>query len=141
MLLTLKKWIDNLLWIPSKNFNLRCSKFIALKENTPTHSFQNHYSKSTKYPQEFSYREISKGENWGVTLRERLGGAGLLARLKVWTFPFCWISPLPKKWVPLSLLWLQTTYWRKKVSLIAFRPILPKILAAAYIFNKKIMAN
>ena len=35
----------------------------------------------------------------------------------------------------------QTSYWKKKVSLIDFKQILPKILPAAYIFSYTIMTN
>ena len=43
--------------------------------------------------------------------------------------------------IPLSLLWSQTTYWKKSLSLIAFRQILPKTFPAAYIFSYAIITN
>ena len=50
---------------------------------------------------------------------------------------FCWIQPPPKNWVPSPLLWSQTAYWKKGISLgqIAFRQILPKFFLATYIFS------
>ena len=62
--------------------------------------------------------------------------AGLLASQKVWTFPFCWISPLLKNWVPLSPYHSQ--YIGKK-SLTAFRQILSKTLPEACILSNAIM--
>ena len=69
-------------------FNLTCCKFVALKENTLTHSFQNHYSKQTKHSSEFS---LSSDQD--VTLRERIRGSGPLCKAKSLNFPVCWISP------------------------------------------------
>ena len=66
MLLTLK-WMDDLKYIECHQrifqvffiFHLICCKFVALKENTLTHFFQNHNSKQTKHPhQSCSYGEI-----------------------------------------------------------------------------------
>ena len=62
---------------------------------------------------------------------------GLPASQKVWTFPFCWISPPLKNWVSLSPI---TDYiLKKKISLIAFRQILSKILPEACIFSNTVM--
>ena len=48
--------------------------------------------------------------------------------------------PLPfPSYLTSFLLWLETKYW-KKVSLIAFKQILPKILPMLHIFNFIIMA-
>ena len=48
-------------------------KFIDLKENTLTHSFQNHYSKRVKHPpQGFPYEDqdvLLKEGIWGVSLQ------------------------------------------------------------------------
>ena len=63
---------------------------------------------------------------------------GLPASQKVWTFPFCWISSPPKNWILLSPD--HRTYIGKKVSLIAFRQIVSKILPKACIFSNAIMA-
>ena len=53
---------------------------------------------------------------------------GLFASPKVRTCPFRWISPPPKIRAPSSFLFSsQIIYWEKKVSLLAFRQILPKI--------------
>ena len=38
------------------SFNITCSKFVALKENTLTYSFQNHYSNLNKHPPRFSLK-------------------------------------------------------------------------------------
>ena len=52
---------------------------------------------------------------------------GLFASPKVRSCPFRWISPPPKNRAPPFLSWSQIIYWEKKVSLLAFRQILPKI--------------
>ena len=58
-------------------FSLTCCKFVALKKNALTHSFQNHYSRQTKHPpQGFPFGEIrmshqgrKMGAGWGVSLQ------------------------------------------------------------------------
>ena len=71
----------------------------------------------------------------------RGGGALSLQVHKFEASPSVGYHPLPKLWVPLSLHWLQTTYLKKKVSLIIFREVLPKILSVAHIFSNTIMTN
>ena len=55
---------------------------------------------------------------------------------KVWTFPFCWISP-PQKLNTLSPD--NTPDIKKKVTIITFRQILPKILSEACISSNTIV--
>ena len=57
-------------------------------------------------------------------------------RLKLGTFPFCWISPP----VPLPSL-DHRPHIGKKVALIAFKQILRNNLSAVYIFSNIIMTN
>ena len=138
MLLTLK-WMVNLQQIECHQkichlffmFNLTCCKFVALKENALIHSFQNHYSKQTNYSSEFSLQR-----DQDVTLREGIGEVGPPERLKLGTFPFCWISPP----VPLPSL-DHRPHIGKKVALIAFKQILRNNLSAVYIFSNIIMTN
>ena len=59
---------------------------------------------------------------------------GLPASPKMWTFPFCWISPHSKIEFLLPCP-EHRPHIEKKVSLIAFRQILPKILSVACIFS------
>ena len=67
---------------------------------------------------------------------EGIGGEGPPARLKVWTFPFCWILP------PVPLLSLIIDHiLEKMVSPIFFRQTLPGFLRAAYIFSNTILTN
>ena len=105
------------------SFELTCCKFI--KENTLTHSFLNYYRKRIKHPPGFSYGEIRCPNKGGI-----LGGLQKVS-------PFCWLWPLPKKWVPLSPD--HRPYIGKKVSLIAFRQILLNSLPEAWIFSNTIM--
>ena len=70
----------------------------------------------------------TKGRNLG----------GLPASQKFWTFPFCWMSPQPKKMSP-PVPWSHSIYWKKKVSPTAFRQILSNILPEACIFSNTIM--
>ena len=60
------------------SLTLHAVKFIALKENTLTHSFQNHYSSRPNTLQNFPYGEIKMSH-----LREGIGGRGTPTRLKV----------------------------------------------------------
>ena len=102
-------------------FNLTCYKFVALKENTLNHSFQKHYSKQTKHFRIFLIERLgchTKGGNW----RRVPPFAGYHSQ-----------SAFPP---PITDHILE-----KKVSLIAFREILPKILPAMYIFSNRTMAN
>ena len=72
-------------------------------------------------------RSHNKGSNWG---------SGSVARLKFWTFPICWIS------APVLILSPDhRQHIGKKVSLIAFRQVLPKVLIVSYIFINTIMTN
>ena len=102
-----------------------------MKENTLTHSFQNHYSKRIKHPpQGFLYGKIRmshKGREFG----------GFPYKQKSLNFPFCWISPPLKIWLPLFPD--HRLHIDKKVSLIAFRKILLKFLPEACIFSNTIM--
>ena len=81
--------------------------------------------------QNFPYGEIKKSYQ-GKEIR----GGGPHARLKVWTLPACWIS-LP---VPLPSA-DHRPHIGKKVFLIAFRQILPKILPAADSFSDTVITN
>ena len=67
----------------------------------------------------------TKGGNWV---------RGLPASPKMWTSRSVGYHPHSNIESPPSLSWSQTTYW-KKVSLIAFRQILPKMLLVARIFS------
>ena len=46
-------------------FNHACCKFFALKGNTPSHFFQNHYSKQTKHPRTLLRETSCKGRGGG----------------------------------------------------------------------------
>ena len=144
MLLTLK-WMNNLQYIKCHQwicqlffmFSLTCCEFVSLKENTPTHSFQNHYSKQTKHPpQSLPYGEI-RMSHWGKEM-----GGGSLWKPKSLNFPLL-LDIIPnKKLSPyVHTLTTVTTYLEKKISLITFRQILPKLLFAAYIFSNTTMTN
>ena len=103
------------------------------KKNIHTYSLKNHNTKQKNHsPQVFPLHK-----NQDLPLRQRIGGS-LFASSKVWTFLFCWISLLPKNWVPCSSPDYRP-HIRKKLSLIAFRQIFPKILSVAYIFRDTIM--
>ena len=71
-----------------------------------------------------------------IILSKGNGRGGPPTRLKVWTFPFCWISP-PVLFPSPNL----RPHIRRKVSLIVFRQILPKTLSAVHIFSNTIMSN
>ena len=80
--------------------------------------------------QNFPYGEIRMSKQG-----RELGGASPWW-LKIWTFLFCWVSP------PVALPSPnQSPHTGKKISLIAFRQILPNILSAVYIFSSTIMAT
>ena len=107
---------------------------VLWKKNTLTHPFLNHYSKQNKHsPQDFSYGQIR--------------GEGLPLKPKGLNFPFLLDRflpppppPPPKKWVPPSLPWSQTTYWKRGISIfIAFRQILPAFLPTTSIFSYTII--
>ena len=133
MLFTLK-WMDNLQQSECHQtichlffiFNLTCCEFVALKENTVNHSFQNHYNKQTKHPpQGFPYGEPgcpAKGRNWGLSPWKP----------KSLNFPL-W-SPPPKNWV----LNHRPHIGKKGIS-NSFRQILLKILPPACIFSHAVM--
>ena len=112
-----------------------------MKENTFAHSFQNRYSKHINYIPFLGFsllRDQDVPIRKGIWRRWRRGGGGdLPASQKVWTFPFCLISPPPKNWVPLYPD--HRPHIGKKVSLIAFRQILSKLLPEACIFSNTIM--
>ena len=59
----------------------------------------------------------------------------LPASPKIWTFPFCWISPPPENWVPYPYRDHRPHIIKKKILLIAFRKYLP----AACIFIYEII--
>ena len=59
----------------------------------------------------------TKGRNWVEDFR---------ASPKMWTFPFCWISPPLKNWDPCPSP-DHRPHIEKKVSLIAFRQVLAKL--------------
>ena len=106
-----------------------------MKENTLTHSFQNHYSKQTKHPhQGFPYREIRMSNK----LR------GLLWEWSPWTpkslnFSLLLDMTPTKRLSPFIPFLITNHILGKKVSLIAFIQILPKILPAACMFSYTIM--
>ena len=64
-------------------------------------------------------------------------GGGPLERVKVWAFPS--VGYLPHSLFPSPDRIPHTA--KKKVALIAFRQILPKILSKAYIFSNIILSN
>ena len=74
-----------------------------------------------------------KGGNWVG----ELGGFYLLVH-RFDASPSVGFQPSRKLWVPLSVHWLQTTYWKKKVFLIIFRQILPKIWSVVHIFSNTV---
>ena len=113
-------------------FILTCCKSVALKENTLTHSFQNHCSKQTKHSSKFFLRK-----QLGCHTEGRNCGSGSPCKTKSLNFPPSvgyhpqFSSP------PLT----KDNILEKKVFLIAFRQILPKILPLAIIFSNIIMTN
>ena len=123
-------------WMPSKNllplfiFKLTCCKFTNLKENFFTHSFQNHYialSRSSILLRIFLMGRYTKQGNLG----------GLPADPKGWTLPFCWISSFQKIVSPCPLM--KDHILEKKISQVALREILSKIMPGACIFSNTIM--
>ena len=99
--------------------NLACCKFVALKEKYfLLYCFQNYYSNQTKH--------TFHGGSWFAT-KGRTGEDSKLLHQKIdcYSFLSCLTPSLPL---------LQTTYW-KKVSPIAFRQILPKMLPMVHIFS------
>ena len=88
--------------------NLTCCKFVALKENTLSHSFQNYYCNQTKHTPQSVFNGLSEFATKGGTGE---GSEPPHQKNEPSPFPSC-ITP--------SLPWLQTTYW-EKVSLISFR--------------------
>ena len=82
------------------------------------YSFQNYHSNKTKHTPHGGSGFATKGET-GEDSKP------LHKKIDCYPFPLC-LTP--------SLLWLQTTYW-KKVSPIAFGQILPKILPMVHILS------
>ena len=142
MLLTLK-WMDNLQQTECNQrichlffiFNLICCKFVALKRNTLSHSFQIHYCKQTKSS---PHSSTLCGDQ--VSLRQYIG-VGMPGRPKILSFPLLLNITPTKKLSPHVPLLIADSILEKKVSLMASRQILPKILLAAYIFRNTIMTN
>ena len=139
MLLTLK-WMDNLQYTQHHHimcdlffiFNLTCYKFVTLKENTLTHSFQNHFSKQTNHPLRVFFIERSgcptKGRNWReVSLQTQ----------KFEIYPSIDITPT-KKWSPHVSLLIKDQILEKSIC-NSFWRILPKILPAPRIFSYTIV--
>ena len=62
-----------------------------------------------------------------------------IALPRVWTLPFCWILLPQKKFETYHLFPYRRPHIDKKVSLMAFRQILPNTLTAASTFRYKIM--
>ena len=140
MFLTLK-WMDNLQQIKHEQnichlfliFNLTCCKFVALKEIISITLFKI----ITVSKPSTLLRVFLMGRSWCPT-KERNWVGDLPASPEMWTYSFFWISPPLKNWFPPSLSWSQITYW-KKVSLIAFRQILPKVWPMTCIFSYTIL--
>ena len=137
MLLTFKS-MDNLQYIECHQricylffiFKLICCKFTNLKEKFFTHSIQNHYitlSRSSTLLRIFLMGRYTKRGNLG----------SLPADPKCWTFPFCWISSLQKIVSPCPLMKDHTL--EKKISQVALREILSKVMPGACIFSNTIM--
>ena len=126
MVLTLKL-MDNLQQIECHQrichlffiFNLTCCKFVALKENTLTHFFQNQFSL------------------WGdqdVTLRESIWAPP--SKTKSLNFPLLLgITPTKTLGFPVPPLITDHILEIKKLCLIAFRQLV------VYVFSKTIMTN
>ena len=95
-----------------------------------SHSFQNYYSHQAQLLQS---KHTPQGVFLGRSGFETKGGTGEGSwpphRIKSSPYPSC-LTP--------SLSWLETKYW-KKVSLIAFKQILSKILSVLHIFRFIIM--
>ena len=116
------KWKDNVQQIEHHQINwhvifilnLRCCKFVALKENTFTRFFQNHYSKQPST----LIRVLLMGGSRCSTNGRKWGSGDSPCKRKCSNFPFCWISTPPKNWVPLSLFWVRPHIGKK---LIHFR--------------------
>ena len=111
----------------------------GLKENTFTHSFQKPYSKQTKHPlQGFLYGEIRcliiRG-NWGWG---RVRGVWVLPTSEKFQFPPSARYHPRKLSIPVHRL-ITDHILEKKVSLIAFSQILPKMLPVVCTFNYTIM--
>ena len=108
------------------SLTLTCYKFVALKENTHTHSFQNHYSKHDQalfriFPM-LRLGCHTKGGNWGK---------GSPCKTKILNFPLLLdITPSPP-----SLPWLQTTYWKKKGISNSFQTNFTKNFACRLCFH------
>ena len=103
-----------------------------MKENPLIHSFQNHYSKRINHSlQGFPYVEISPIKGAGV------GFVGSPCKAKSLNFFLLLGITPPKNWVPLFPDHKPNI--RKKVSVIAFRQILSKILPKACIFSNTII--
>ena len=106
-----------------------------MTENTLTHSFQNHYSKRIHY---IPFLGFSLLGDQDVSIRERIWG-GSPWKPKSLNFTLL-LDITPNKKLTPPVPRSQTTYWKKKVSLIAFRQILSKILPEACIFSNTIMS-
>ena len=110
-----------------------------MKENTLTHSFQNHDSIQIKHPpQSFTYGKIrmSGCPTKGGKIFFFFGG-GSPYKPKSLNFALLWDITPTKIYPPCPLI---TDYiLGKKVSLIAFREILPKILPEGCIFSNTII--
>ena len=86
-----------------------------------SHSFQNYYSNQSKHTHQGVFLGRSRFETKGGTGE----GSWPPHRIESSPYPSCLTPSFP---------WLETKYW-KKVSLIAFKQILSKILSALYIFR------
>ena len=112
-------------------FKLTCSKVIYLKENTLTHSFENHYSKRIKHPLQGFFKGRSD-----APLKEGIWWSPWKPK-SLYFFLLLDISQTKKTEFPCPLI--TNHILEKKVSLIAFRRILSKILPEACIFSNTIM--
>ena len=117
-----------------------------MKENTLTYSFENHYSihRPRTFLRVFLTERsgcYTKGENFGKD-----GGGGGEGGDSPCKTPSLNFAPLldithTKKLSPPVPPLITDQILEKKMSLIAFRQILPTILPAAYTFSSTIMTN
>ena len=119
-------------------FNLTCCKFVALKKNTLTHSFQNHYSKQTKHPpQAFLFIGRSECPTKGRNLEQSTYKRQSLNFPLLLDITF---SPqFHRKIEPPYPPFYHRPHIGKKVSIIAFRQNLQNIWFAACIVSHTLM--
>ena len=112
------------------HFNLTCCKYVALKKNTLIHSFENNSIRQTKLTtQGFPYEEIRISDQ-----RRKLEEGSYLLNVQILNLTL----PLDVTRHSLQSACLspdRRPLIGKKVSLIAFRQVLPNILPATRIFS------